>query len=167
MRRTRSLRRHTAVALGIATAAALSTVPAGPANALTGPITFGNPGDVPIIGNWFGRDPQYEGAYEDEIGVYRPSNSRFYFYRGRGDVSFGNPGDIPIIGDWDGDGRDDVGVYRPSNGRFYREGPFSSAGQAFGNVGDIPITGDWDRDGITEIGVYRTSNHTFYPDLQA
>ena len=83
----------------------------------------------------------------DQIGVYRPSDRRFYMRSPTGTVtaiSFGITGDTPIIGDWNGDGKDEIGVYRPSDRRFYMR---SSTGTvsviSFGITGDKPIVGIW------------------------
>jgi hypothetical protein len=124
-------------------------------------ITFGNPNDVPITGDWTG-----SGA--TQIGVYRPSNDTFYLGDTGGasnqSFTFGNPNDVPITGDWDGSGRTQIGVYRPSDDTFYLgdTGGVSNQSITFGNPGDIPITGDWTGIGQTQIGVYRPSTDTFY-----
>jgi subtilisin family serine protease len=108
----------------------------------------------------------------DTIGVYRPSNQKFYLRNsntsGFADVvvQFGLSGDIPVLGDWDGNGTTTIGVYRPTNSTFYLRN-LNTAGVAdtvvqYGISGDIPIAGDWNGDGITTMGVYRPSNSTFY-----
>ncbi|MCB1247722.1 MAG: M15 family metallopeptidase [Acidimicrobiia bacterium] len=81
-------------------------------------FVFGNPGDVPFVGD-------FDADGKDEVGIRRPSTGRVML---RWDLSagaadyefiFGATGDIPIAGDWNGDGRDTVAVYRPSNGVWY------------------------------------------------
>jgi hypothetical protein len=162
-----SLRRLGAVALGLALSATMPVVTAGPANALTGPIAFGNTGDIPIIGNW-------DGVGADDIGVYRPGNGRFYRYgSASAGVAFGNIGDVPITGNWfvtsASSDADQIGVYRPSNQTFYLSeydgGPAPhepSSLVRFGNPGDVPIKGRWDGGSYDDLGVYRPSNSTFY-----
>jgi hypothetical protein len=63
---------------------------------------FGKSGDVPIIGDW-------NGDAKDEIGIYRPSDSKFNLdMNGNGvwdegvdrRTYFGKSGDVPIIGRW-------------------------------------------------------------------
>lgn len=152
-----SLRRSAVVVSGAALAALLS---AAPAHAVPAPITFGNPGDVPIAGDW-------NGSGADEIGVYRPANSTFYLRHANGGYSsfaFGNRGDVPIIGNWNGTGADEIGVYRPGNRSFYLRLPDGSVIDTppHGNRGDVPIVGDWFGDGWDRIGVYRPANRTFY-----
>lgn len=119
---------------------------------LTGDTTsfyFGNPGDVPFMGDWNG-----DGI--DTPGLYRQSDGYVYLRntntQGIADVSFffGNPGDVPVPGDFDGDGYDSVSIYRPSEARFYVINKLGSrdAGLgkaeidfAFGDFGDVPIAG--------------------------
>ena len=128
-------------------------------------VTFGNPGDVAVVGDW-------DGNGTTTIGVYKPSNSTFYLRNtntpGLADlvVNFGSIGDLPIAGDWDGNGTVTIGVYRPSNSTFYLRNS-NTPGPAnitvnFGNIGDRPVVGDWDGNGTTTIGVRRPSNATFY-----
>ena len=79
---------------------------------------FGNPGDVPFVGD-------FDGNGVDSVGLYRQSTGFVYFRNslstGVADLDFfyGNPGDVILAGDWDGDGDDTVAVYRPSDGRVY------------------------------------------------
>ncbi len=89
----------------------------------------------------------------DSIGVYRPSNSKFYLRNsnttGVADIvaQYGKSGDSPIVGAWNGDGVDTIGVYRPSNGKFYLKNS-NTTGVAdliwnFGIVNGKPLIGTW------------------------
>jgi hypothetical protein len=115
--------------------------------------TFGKRNnDLPIIGDW-------DGDGIDDIGVYRPPYSYFYFDMdgdgtwSAGDLrsgGFGVPGDKPVIGDWNGDGIDEIGVYRPSSQRFYFDYDGSlvwdstvDRAQTFGPAGALPFAGRW------------------------
>jgi len=79
---------------------------------------FGNPGDVPFVGD-------FDGDGFDTVGLHRSSTGLVYFRdsltEGFADLWFiyGNPGDVILAGDWDGDGDDTVAVYRPGTGRIY------------------------------------------------
>ena len=79
---------------------------------------FGDPGDVPLFGDWDGDTVSTPGVYRQSDGrVYlRNSNTQgiadLWFY-------FGNPNDIPLAGDWDGDGVDTISVFRPSTNQFF------------------------------------------------
>jgi len=134
-------------------------------------VTFGQAGDLPIIGDW-------NGDGKDEIGVFRngawmyDTNGNFQWDGTSGgdtQLNFGIAGDLPVVGDWNGDGIDEIGVVR--NGIWYLDlngnrvwdsgidGSFS-----FGNsTGDTPVVGDWDRDGKDDIGVFR--NGAWYLDM--
>lgn len=131
---------------------------------------FGNPGDVPFMGDW-----DCDGV--DTPGLYRQSDG-FVYLRNSNDQGvadweffFGNPGDIPIAGDFDHDGCDTVSIYRPLEQRFYIINELGSHGGAlgaadywtmFGNSGDTPFSGDFDGDGFDEVGLYRESTGLVY-----
>ncbi|MFJ9611972.1 hypothetical protein ACIRS1_37130 [Kitasatospora sp. NPDC101176] len=125
-------------------------------------LTFGNPGNRPVLGRWDGTTSQ--------IGVYMPDSGKFYLRNSDGSVNsfaFGNGGDWqPVSGDWDGNGTVTVGLYDPATSTFYLRNS-NTAGPAdqtitFGNPNSIPLAGDWDHNGHTNIGVYMPDNHTFY-----
>jgi hypothetical protein len=131
---------------------------------------YGNPGDVPFMGDW-----DCDGF--DTPGLFRTSDAFAYLRnsntQGIADIRFffGNPSDIPLAGDFNGDGCDTLSIYRPSEARFYiinelgeNEGGLGAAEYSFlfGNMGDKPVVGDWDGDGIDEIGLHRESTGFFY-----
>ncbi len=131
---------------------------------------FGNPGDVPFMGDW-----DCDGT--DTPGLFRQSDAFAYLRnantQGIADIRFffGNPSDVPLAGDFDGDGCTTLSLYRPSEQRFYiinhlgkNNGGLGAADYSFlfGNPGDTPVVGDWDGDGIDEVGLYRESSGFFY-----
>jgi hypothetical protein len=131
---------------------------------------YGNPLDVPFMGDW-----NCDGV--DTPGLYRQSDGFVYLRntnsQGTADVQFffGNPGDIPLAGDFNGDGCATVSIYRPSEGRIYvinklgtNNGGLGSAefDYLFGDVGDTPFTGDFDGDGIDTVGLHRVSTGLVY-----
>lgn len=131
---------------------------------------FGNPGDIPFMGDWDGDGINTPGLYRQSDGfVYlRDSNTQgnadYEFY-------FGDPGDYPLVGDWNGDGKDTVSIYRQSEGRIYVNNVLGADGGGlgaadysfgFGNPGDRPVSGDFDGDGIDSIGLYRQSTGFVY-----
>jgi len=73
---------------------------------------YGDPGDLPMMGDW-----DCDGI--DTPGLYRRSDGFVYLRntntQGVADI-FGNPGDLPLAGDFNGDGCDTVSIYRPSEG---------------------------------------------------
>ena len=136
-----------------------------PGSGETTSFYFGNPGDLPFMGDWDCDGVDTPGLYRQADGyVYlRNSNSQ-----GVADVSFffGDPGDVPLAGDFDGDGCDTVSIYRPSEGRFHvidrlgeGDGGLGAAevSYLFGDVGDVPFVGDFDGDAIDTFGLHRES----------
>ncbi len=131
---------------------------------------YGNPGDVPFMGDW-----DCDGV--DTPGLFRTSDAFVYLRnsnsQGIADIRFffGDPADVPIAGDFDGDGCDTVSLYRPSEQRFYIINKLGSGDQGvgaadtfftFGDAGDQPVAGDWDGDGVTEVGLHRETTGLFY-----
>ena len=140
------------------------------AGKLTTSFFFGNPGDVPFMGDWDGDGVETPGLYRQADGfVYlRNSNSvgiadiRFFF---------GDPGDWPVAGDFNGDGFDTVSIYRASNQTFYiinelgeNDGGLGAAefSYVFGNPGDQPFVGDFDGDGVETVGLHRATTGLVY-----
>jgi WD40-like Beta Propeller Repeat len=131
---------------------------------------YGNPGDVPFMGDW-----DCDGI--DTPGLFRLSDAFAYLRnsntQGIADIRFffGNPSDIPLAGDFNGDGCDTLSIYRPSEQRFYivnllgaNDGGLGPAEFSFlfGNPGDRPFVGDFDGDGIDEVGLHRESTGFVY-----
>jgi subtilisin family serine protease len=131
---------------------------------------FGNPGDIPFLGDW-----DCDGI--DTPGLYRQSDGFVYLRnsntQGIADIRFffGNPGDLPLAGDFNGDGCDTVSIYRASEARWYvinalgaNDGGLGPAdfSYLFGDQGDVPFVGDWNNDGIDTPGLRRFSNGFVY-----
>jgi Bacterial Ig-like domain (group 3) len=143
-------------------------------------VTYGLPGDIPIVGDW-------NGAGFDEIGVVRTltnitladGNHPLEFilnvtgtgiYTSADEVFiFGESGDKIVLGDWNGDGKTKVGVVRAGsdgdlvwsldfNGNFATTGQYTVYQYGLGT--DSPVVGDWNGQGKDEIGVVRPSNGT-------
>lgn len=131
---------------------------------------YGNPGDVPLGGDW-----DCDGS--ETLGLYRRSDGYVYLTNanagGLAEITyyFGDPGDFPIAGDFDGDGCDTVSLYRPSEARFHIINDLGSSdrglGRAdqsfvFGGEGDKPFAGDFDGDGIDTVGLHREATGLIY-----
>jgi len=136
-----------------------------PSGSTTG-FYYGNPGDIPFMGDW-------DGDGVDTPGLYRQADGYVYLRntntQGIADISFffGNPGDIPLPGDFDGDGVDTVSIYRPAEARFYIINSLGSGdtglGAAeyvveFGSVGDQPLAADVGGTGVDVVGAYDVVN---------
>jgi Divergent InlB B-repeat domain/Fibronectin type III domain len=143
--------------------------------------TFGQGTDIPIAGKW-------SSTGYDRIGVFRPSNERWYMdVNGNGslnncskdrcaNLSVYRDGDLPVTGDWSGDGVTKVGLYRPSTGQWFldRNGDRSWDGcrrdlciSSFGTTEpeDLPVTGDWNGTGKSKIGLFRPQTGEWLLDL--
>ncbi len=134
---------------------------------------YGNPGDVPMVGDW-----DCDGI--DTPGLYRQADGYVYLRnsntQGIADVRFffGDPGDVPLAGDWNGDGCDTVSLYRPAEGRVYIVDDLGSGDRglgaasrtfSFGNPGDVTYADDFDGDGVDDVAVYRPSTGMTYVRL--
>jgi len=133
-------------------------------------IGFGNPADVPFMGDW-----DCDGI--DTPGLYRQSDGFAYLRNsnttGVADITFlfGIPGDVPLPGDFDGDGCDTLSLYRPSEARFYIINHLGQGGGGlgaadysflFGVPGDVPFPGDFNGDSIDTVGLRRSSDGFVY-----
>jgi hypothetical protein len=142
------------------------------------PFIYGNPGDVPVVGDWTGSGVTRVGIYRNESDVVagmpwmwflassNQQNTPFAvtpFY-------YGQTGENPVVGDWTGTGTTRVGDtylsamgitwYLASANAFapaYVTAPF-----IYGDSGDIPVAGDWTGTGTVRIGIFRTSTSTWY-----
>jgi hypothetical protein len=131
---------------------------------------YGNPGDVPFLGDWDCDGDETPGLYRQSDGYVYLRNSNT---QGVADIRFffGNPGDVPLAGDFDGDGCDTVSIYRPSEARIYvinelgaNNGGLGAAEYFydFGNPGDKPFVADFDGDGTDTVGLHRESTGLVY-----
>ena len=131
---------------------------------------YGNPADIPFVGDWDCDGVETPGLYRQSDGfVYlRNSNSQ-----GVADIKFyfGNPGDIPLAGDFDNDGCDTVSIYRPSETAVYVINKLGEDGKGlgaaelsyrYGYFGDIPIVGDEDGDGYDTVSLLRRATDQLF-----
>jgi hypothetical protein len=131
---------------------------------------FGNPGDLPLAGD-------FDGDGCDTVSIYRPSEGRVYVINelgsgdagaGAADISyfFGNPGDKPFAGDFDGNGIDTVGLHRETTGLVYFRDTHTQGiadnEYLFGDPGDRLVGGDWTGVGFSTPALFRPSNAHFY-----
>jgi surface antigen len=125
----------------------------------------GEPGGVPLAGDWAGRG--HEGT-----GYYSPRNAWFHLRNrlGRGPSTkafvFGPPGMVPLAGNWDGAGGAGIGYYDPATGTFHLR-DYLSSGRAeytfkFGPPGMVPLAGDWTGSRRTGIGYYNPATGWFH-----
>ena len=140
------------------------------ADAAVNTFYFGNPGDIPFMGDWNGDGTATPGLYRQSDGFVYLRNSNT---QGTADTTFffGNPGDIPLVGDFNGNGKDTVSIYRRSQAKVYvinqlgRNGGGLGAAEYsffFGNPGDTPFVGDFNGNGKDSVGLYRPSKGFVY-----
>jgi hypothetical protein len=81
-------------------------------------FVFGNPGDVPFVGD-------FDGDLADSVGLHRRTNGALYFSNqlvegpAESQLVYGIANDVLFVGDWNGDEIDTVGIFRPVESRFY------------------------------------------------
>jgi hypothetical protein len=78
---------------------------------------YGDPGDVPMMGDWDCDGIDTPGLFREADGFAYVRNSNSQGVAARS-FFMGNPGDIPLAGDFNGDGCDTVSVYRPFEQKF-------------------------------------------------
>lgn len=108
-------------------------------------VFAGEPGDVPLAGDW-------DGDGRDSVGFYRPTTAEFFLVNEFDGVvdrtfRFGRIGDLPFAGDWNGDQADGVGVFRPSDKTMHLTnffGAFIGVAFSYPELGDTPVSGKWD-----------------------
>ncbi len=114
-------------------------------------IDFGQPGDIPVVGDWDGDGVHTIGVVRGNRWLLKDSNRAGAPDH---DFIFGQPGDIPVVGDWEGLGRSRIGVVRGN--RWLLRNSLSAGNPhfdfTFGSGNGSPVTGDWDGDGVTGVG---------------
>jgi hypothetical protein len=118
---------------------------------------YGEPGDVPLAGDWNGDGIRQIGVFHDGQW-YLDLDGDGKFTEKDAAFVFGQAGDVPIVGDFNGDGVDDIGIYR--NGKWIVDTngnhQIDATDKVFelGGAGDKPVVGDWNDDGVDDPGVY-------------
>lgn len=131
-------------------------------------FTYGQPGDIPLLGDWNGDGIDTPGVYRPAWGAAHLTNEipEFGSTETTPEVSFffGLPGDRVFAGDWDGDGIDTLGLSR--RGQVFLAGSNSTsiAEQVFwfGTHADIPYAGDPDGNGVDGLFLHRTSSSSVF-----
>jgi len=124
---------------------------------------YGQPGDLPLMGDWDGDGVKTPGMYRASNGFVYIRNSNTQGAADR-EFFFGQTGDIPVVGDWNGDGKDTISIYR--NGTVYVTNQLGTVvaekSYLFGVLGDRPFAGDFNGDGKDTVGLYRESSGFVY-----
>ncbi len=107
----------------------------------------------------------FDGDGQSDIGVFRPTDGRWYLSRsaqGFSATAFGLSNDRIVPADYDGDGKTDIAVFR--NGAWYILYTLGNqvGARQFGASGDVPVPADYDGDGRADFAVYRASEGAWY-----
>ena len=142
--------------------------------------SFGQPGDLPAIGNWSGGARSNIGTFDSITGIWQLDRNGNGQWDGCAvDTcinSFGQSGDLPVTREVTGVNGTIVGVFRPMqelwhfdiNGNHAFDGcAIDGCTNGFGTLGDIPVVGDWKGLGTEAIGVFRPSTGQWFLDGNA
>ncbi|MCS6925425.1 MAG: malectin domain-containing carbohydrate-binding protein [Candidatus Binatia bacterium] len=123
-------------------------------DACAGP--FGEPGDLPVVGNWIDRASVTLGVFTPGTGTWRLDTNGNGVFDGCGVDRclgpLGQSGDLPVVGDWTGAGTARIGVFRALTGMWELDvdgnGVFDGCGVdrclgPLGQPGDLVVVGDW------------------------
>lgn len=112
-------------------------------------VRYGQPGDIPVVGDWDGDGVATIGVVRGNRWLLRNSNTA-------GDAEldfvFGEVGDTPVVGDWSGLGYDSVGVVRADRWLLRNTLEPGTADFDFLFGSGRPITGDWEGIGRSRPG---------------
>lgn len=124
----------------------------------------GNPGEVPVVGDWNGDGRTKIGIFVNGMWALDYNGNGVWDGPYSGDKYYAfsaGPGDKPVVGDWNGTRTAKIGVYHNGfwlldvNGNGQWDGPGTDSFIALGgNPGETPIVGDWNGDGRCKVGFY-------------
>jgi hypothetical protein len=128
---------------------------------------FGQPGDLPVIGDWSGTGKSSIGVSAPLTGFWQLDRNDNGVWDGcQADLCFGPNGPAetpPLLGDWTGSGTVSVGIFDAHSGLWQLDrdanGTFDGCQVdrclgPFGQAGDLPVVADWTGTGVTRIGVF-------------
>ncbi|SJN19069.1 Putative multicopper oxidases [Sphingobacterium sp. JB170] len=113
---------------------------------------FGEPGDIPVPGD-------YDGDGVAELAVWTPETALWRIKGEKKPLKHGWAESTPVLADYDGDGAIEKAVWRWSNQTWY----IAEVGNIpFGKLGDVPVPGDYNGDGKAEMAVWRPSTGEWF-----
>ena len=139
--------------------------------------SFGQTGDLPVIGSWSGNGTSNIGTFSPATGTWQLDTNGDGVLNCAVDTcfsSFGEPGDLPVTREINGLAGSFIGTYSPQtivtiNGKnrikrgVWRfdvnanntfDGCSVDECDMFGTVGELPVVGDWNGTGTEEIGLF-------------
>ena len=149
--------------------------------------SFGHRRDLPVIGNWSGKEVSNIGTFTPDTGMWQLDTNGDGVLDCAVDACvgpFGQTGDFPVTRDMGGTTGTIIGTYTPEtivkiNGRnsvkrgHWRfdnndnsafDGCTIDQCDTFSVVGEIPIVGDWNGTGIEQIALFTSKDGTWYLD---
>ncbi len=130
-------------------------------------ISFGQPGDINISGDWTGTGQVRMGVFRAGLWLLDINGNGVWDGPSGGDrqISFGSAGDTPVLGDWNGTGTLKAGTFRQGHWILDLSGHLSGVPTGlrdlnfwFGGGTNVPVVGDWTGNGTTKVGVYNLGN---------
>ena len=117
---------------------------------------FGEPSDLPVVGDWTGTGETHIGTFNPQTGEWRLDLNGNGTFDGctidRCARSFSRKKSYPVVGDWTGTGETHIGTFNPQTGEWRLDlngnGTFDGCtidrcAGPFGRAGDLPIVGRW------------------------
>ena len=124
---------------------------------------FGEPNDVPVVGD-------YDGDGRCDIAIFRASQGLWYGFRATSQTKvldsttttgpLGQTGDIAVPADYDGNGTTDLAFFRPSSGLWFgltTTNAVALPAVTHGQNLDIPLPGYYDADAKADVAFFRPS----------
>jgi hypothetical protein len=149
--------------------------------------SFGETGDLPVIGTWSGTGLSNVGTFNPNTGTWRLDTNGDGVLDCTVDTcesSYGNPGDLPVTRELSGIGGSIIGTFTPKkviivnsrkvvkrglwnfdlNGNITFDGCSVDECNTFGDDAELPVAGDWAGTGTEEIGLFLPSKGAWYLD---
>ncbi len=132
-------------------------------------FTMGQPGDIPVMGDWNGDSFDTPGVVRYNVTTgnldWRLTNQKLTSTATgtaltiSTTTAFGSSGDRVVVGDFNNSGGDELGVVRAISGNplWLLQG-VPGFGFNYGVISDQPLVGDWNCDGRDTPGIARTTS---------
>jgi uncharacterized delta-60 repeat protein len=132
-----------------------------------GVFTYGNPGWLPVVGDWDGDGSFTAGVVDPATATWYLRNENSSGAPDAGQFQYGLPGWIPVAGDWSHTGHSGIGMLDPATATWYLRNEVSAGAPdagtfSYGAPGWVPVPGDWDGNGTTTAGVFSPATGTWY-----
>jgi hypothetical protein len=121
--------------------------------------SFGQPGDIPLPGD-------YDGDREVDFAVYRPAEKAVHVFNDscgpERTIQLSGTGGVPVVGEIDGDRRADPGLYNPLTGTMtFRATKIGQSSWTLA-ANAQPALADYDADGNDDPATFTPKQQTLY-----